>query len=67
MKTKNVLIVGASSGLGTFILKELNKKKFKIYATYNKRRLNRNIDVFMKFKLDLLKIYEIKKTILKIK
>ena len=57
VKKKKILIIGSSSNTGQFILNNLDKKKFKIFATFNNTKVvnkfKRNNILF--YKLDLTK------------
>lgn len=48
---KNILIIGASSDIGCELVKVLDKKKFNLFATYNKNSKFRKKKNF--YKLDL--------------
>ena len=61
----NILITGASKGLGKEIAKEL-KKRNTIYGTYNKTKISDNSVVDYKFKVDFTKENELEKFISKI-
>ena len=48
---KKILLVGGSSKVGISLIENIDKKKFQIYSTYNKKKLNNK--KILQYKLDL--------------
>ena len=58
---KNILIIGGSSSIGKEVIKNLNLKKYNVYATYNLNKIrNNNIKTFC---INLQNLKDIKKLI----